>query len=402
MTRYDAVPDVLCARDQWVCWRSAERDGTQTKLPVDPRTKRLASVSDAATWSDFETARTVARDDGAIAGIGFVFTQGDSFVGVDLDAARDPETGRPDEDAKAIVGRLDSYTEVSPSGTGYHVIVDGTLPSGGNRAGTVECYEHARFFTVTGDHVEGTPETIRERQAELAAVHRDYVTGPLQKQSDHAVLPDKSRSGGGTNDSTGSTDGAASAGNGLTDDAVLENARSAKNAEKFTRLWRGTTTGYDSHSEADMALACHLAFWTAKDTAQMDRLFRDSGLYRAKWDDPHYADGRTYGDATIERACRITTDVYTPSRGEASTARDETDTERLARDVARLERTIETTTSERDAIADLTTQVASLATQLEYLNDELATERRKRKRLETKVAMLERADGRSWWQRFRG
>ncbi|GGL36362.1 hypothetical protein GCM10009037_19930 [Halarchaeum grantii] len=83
----------------------------------------------------------------------------------------------------------------------------------------------------------------------------------------------------------------------------------------------------------------------------MDRLFRDSELYRAKWDDPHYSDGRAYGDATIERACRITTDVYTPTGGDASETRDETDIERLARDVARLEHAIETTTSDRDGIA---------------------------------------------------
>lgn len=404
MSAYQTVPAALRARDQWVCWRTADRDGKATKLPVDPRTTSTASVTDESTWSDFATVRDAAAGDRGISGIGFVFRSGDPFVGVDLDDARDPETGRPDEDAKAIVHRLDSYTEVSPSGTGYHVIVAGALPSGGNRSGNVECYEHARFFTVTGEHVDGTPTRVRERQAALDAVHRAYVVDPTESQSDQTVTPDKLSGSGEPNDRTRATDGVASTGNDLTDDAVLERARAAKNAEKFTRLWEGSTTGYDSHSEADMALACHLAFWTAKNKGQMDRLFRESGLHRAKWDDAHYADGTTYGDATIDRACRITTDVYTPAQGDGSETRAETtaDTEHLARDVARLERTIETASVDQETITDLTTRVASLATQLEYLNDELAAERTKRKRLETKLAMLTRERERSWWQRLRG
>jgi hypothetical protein len=93
---------------------------------------------------------------------------------------------------------------------------------------------------------------------------------------------------------------------------VLEKATSAKNSAKFERLWNGSTGGYDSHSEADMALCFHLAFWTGGDTAQIDRLFRRSGLMRAKWDEVHFADGSTYGEKTVERAVQRADEFYDP------------------------------------------------------------------------------------------
>lgn len=99
----------------------------------------------------------------------------------------------------------------------------------------------------------------------------------------------------------------------LEDEDLLEKARSASNGEKFDRLWRGSTAGYDSQSEADMTLCCLLAFWTGKDRTRMDRLFRQSGLSREKWDEVHYADGATYGEKTIERAIGATDEFYDPS-----------------------------------------------------------------------------------------
>jgi putative DNA primase/helicase len=72
----------------------------------------------------------------------------------------------------------------------------------------------------------------------------------------------------------------------MTDDEILTKARAAANVEHLQRLWAGDTGGYPSHSEADMALCCLLAFWT-QDATQIDRLFKRSGLYRDKWDEPH-------------------------------------------------------------------------------------------------------------------
>ena len=60
-----------------------------------------------------------------------------------------------------------------------------------------------------------------------------------------------------------------------------------------------------------MALAMKLAFWSGKDKAQMDRIFRSSGLFRDKWDTKHHADGTTYGEETLNRAIESTDSVYT-------------------------------------------------------------------------------------------
>ena len=70
---------------------------------------------------------------------------------------------------------------------------------------------------------------------------------------------------------------------------------------------------YGSQSEADMALALKLAFWTGKNTEQMDRLFRQSKLYREKWDKAHRSDGTTYGQETIAKAVEMQSQVYSSS-----------------------------------------------------------------------------------------
>lgn len=99
----------------------------------------------------------------------------------------------------------------------------------------------------------------------------------------------------------------------LSDDDLLELACGADNGEAFSKLWDGDwQDAYSSQSEADMALCCRLAFWSGKDKAQMDRLFRQSGLFREKWDAKHHASGATYGEETLDKACELTEDTYAP------------------------------------------------------------------------------------------
>ncbi|SIS15931.1 phage NrS-1 polymerase family protein [Natronorubrum thiooxidans] len=302
------LPTEMCVREQWICWREENRNGDLTKIPVNPKTGDFASSTDDRTWATLEIALeyvSSARADG----IGFVFTSTDPIVGIDLDKCRDPETGRPDPEAKEIVQQLESYTEVSPSGTGYHVLIHGDLPDGRNRRGGVEMYDQSRFFTVTADHVDGTPTSINERQDALEAVHEEFVA-----EDD---TNDKIDATGGRRGDSGQSQTL-----DLEDEVLLDKARSAGNGEKFDRLWRGNTSGYDSQSEADMALCCLLAFWTGGNRLQMDRLFRQSGLIRGKWDDVHHADGSTYGEKTLERAIAATDDFYEPTTSTVETSVD--------------------------------------------------------------------------------
>ncbi|WP_246279780.1 hypothetical protein [Natronomonas salina] len=295
-------------------------------------------------------------------GVGFVFTDDDPFVGADLDDCRDPDATTTAAWADDIIETLDSFTEVSPSGTGVHVLVAGSLPEGRNRKGDVELYETARFFTVTGDHVAGTPSEIHERTSELESVYETYVA-PDEEASD--------------SESQSAVDAGRTV--TLTDEELLEKATAAANGEKFERLWRGSTSGYESHSEADMALCSLLAFWTGGDPQQMDRLFRDSGLMRPKWDEQHYADGSTYGEKTIERAIAGTSEFYEPdattSGGDSAETAPAVDLEDIrAREAERADR-----------IDELEKRLNEVLQEKRELQDELERERARRKELEAEL-----------------
>ncbi|GAB7121021.1 phage NrS-1 polymerase family protein [Natrinema pallidum] len=316
------LPEQLRERDQWVCWREKPRDGKPTKIPVTPGNGEFASSTDPDTWASVETALEYA-DSGDADGMGFVFTDDDPIVGVDLDDCRDPKTETVDDAAQDIIERLDSYTEISPSGTGFHVLIEGELPDGRNRRGSIELYDTARFFTVTGDSLEEMPSRVARRQDALESIHQEYV-----QDTDTDA---KSESGHrGTTDEQVPTDEGADIDVDLEDEELLEKARNASNGSKFERLWKGNIAGYDSQSEADMALCCLLAFWTGGDHTRMDQLFRQSGLLREKWDDVHYADGSTYGEKTIERAITSTSEFYDPDArddsSEASSRQSESST----------------------------------------------------------------------------
>ncbi len=151
--RPENIPAELKERDQWVVWRLEEQDSRLTKVPYGPRTGRKASSTDSLDWSTFEEAVAAYERDGRYSGIGFVFTSGDPFTGIDLDDCCDSETGELFEWAQHWVDLFDSYTELSPTGRGVHIIVRGKTPHNGRRTKdgkTVEIYSTERYFTVTG------------------------------------------------------------------------------------------------------------------------------------------------------------------------------------------------------------------------------------------------------------
>lgn len=281
------VPGDLLALKQWVCWRYETRNGKPTKPPFQPDGTR-ADVGKPSTWRDFQTV-SVAYLGGGFDGVGFVVSSGDPFTGVDLDGVRDPANGELDAKARAIVSLLNSYAEVSPSGRGVRIWTRGQLPDGARRKGKIEAYDGARFLTFTGHRLDGTPDAIEERGDALATFHGEYLaTEPKKPQKEQTGAPVASLA--------------------LDDGELIERARKARNGAKFAALWDGDA-GSDA-SQADAALCSLLAFWTGRDAARVDSLFRRSGLMREKWDTRHSADGKTYGQMTVEKAVSSCAEIY--------------------------------------------------------------------------------------------
>ena len=269
---FDRLPPEITNSTRAVVWNYEERNGKRTKVPYVPhRTADRAKVDDPKTWGLFSDARA-AVEDGKADGVGIVL--GNGLVGIDLDGCRDPETGEVQPWASEIVDSVNSYTEISPSRSGLHILVHGSLPPGARRKGSIEMYADSRYFTVTGNHLDGTPLTIQDRAERLVRLHADTFT------SEPATAPRPIAE--------------------LDDTALVGRARTARNGPKFSALWDGETSGYPSSSEADLALCAMLAFWTDGDAARIDQLFRRSGLMRSKWDERHGQ--RTYGELTIARA----------------------------------------------------------------------------------------------------
>jgi putative DNA primase/helicase len=147
------VPDELKLRPQWVNWEGVRKpDGRLDKVPYTPGTSRKASSTDLMTWGTFKAALEGLDH---FDGVGFVLCSADPYVGVDLDNCVNPETGEVALWAEQIIEGLDSYTELSPSRRGVHIIAKGRIPHSGRR-GSVEMYSQDRFLTVTG-HVLGDP-----------------------------------------------------------------------------------------------------------------------------------------------------------------------------------------------------------------------------------------------------
>lgn len=299
-TNYDNIPEELRALRQWVGFKKVPReDGSISKQPRNPKNGYSAKANDQNTWTDFDTAvKGVSKWN--LDGIGFEFANG--YFGIDLDHVL--ENGQITDPAAAdIVQNVESYTEVSPSGTGLHIICKGQLPAGGNRKGNIEMYQTGRYFTVTGNIFQGRAQ-INECTAAVVSMHRKYI-GQQDVQSDQKAA---------------ASSGSVPAPVADSDDDIIRKASEAKNGDLFRQLWSGdwAGAGYPSQSEADMAFVKLLAYWTNGNAQRMDSLYRQSGLMRDKWD--RRQSGSTYGAITIENALQTYTPYTGPERKTAAEA----------------------------------------------------------------------------------
>lgn len=266
------IPNEMLVYSNFVVWKFDQRiAGKLTKIPFQVKTGRKASVIDPTHWSSFDDAMVVAHN---YDGIGFVFSEKDPFTGIDLDDTRGDANAF--EHQKAIFHKFDSYSEVSPSGNGLHIIVKGAVPSG-RRNGFVEMYSSGRFFTMTGNVYNSKP--IVDRQPELDTLWAQLSQGKLINLP---VLPNDERSN-------------------EADQSIIDRAFNAENGTKFCALWNGDGSvlhGYDkSGSAVDQALVNIIQFYT-KNTAQIERIWLSSPQGQRDKTQTR----KDYRDSTIARA----------------------------------------------------------------------------------------------------
>lgn len=284
----ESIPKELKNLPQWVGWRREERNGKLTKVPYNASTGNFASITNPGDWATFEQAIS-AFQGGGYDGVGFVLTKDDPFTGIDLDHCLDPATGVIEPWALSIIEQLNSYTERSPSGTGIRIFVLGKLPPGRRRKGPIEFYDAERYLTVTGHHLPGTPTAIEDCHDQLQLVHAAHF--PKSKPEPH-------RNGDRPP-------------HPITEDDQVRLARmfASEPGTKIKALWNGKWQDYfPSQSEADSSLCFYLAFWFGRDPERLDRVFRQSGLMRDKWDSPR--GDSTYGADCIANACKEQQDTY--------------------------------------------------------------------------------------------
>jgi putative DNA primase/helicase len=299
---FENIPQELKELDRWVCWRVEQRDGKPTKVPINPDEPEIkrAKSDNPSTWSDFGTSLDKMKKCN-LPGIGFVFN-GDGIIGIDLDDCRDPETGRITDIGIEIIKAFDSYTEISPSGKGVHIICRGQLPKGkkqtfidqdGHKA-HFGIYDTGRFFCMTGNTLDDAHLEIEERTEQLAEIHAKYIdkSSGKSKSMPAPVQP---------------------ASCSASEDEVIERMMKSRKWRVIEPLLNGTWEGgkYASHSEADLALLNHLAYYSDRDPYIMESIFRKSGMYRG----PEEKKNPKYLSITIEEALRGAQSTFSDNAG---------------------------------------------------------------------------------------
>jgi hypothetical protein len=236
---------------RWVLWKLEVVNGKETKVPYQP-SGRKAMSNNPATWNTYAECMAVVSK---FSGVGLAL--GDGVFGIDIDKCCDAVTGKFTPESREIVIGLDSYGEYSPSGTGCHVFGLGDLPGDGKPivrpipgAKQIEIKGRGYYFTFTARHLHKTPLDLMPRQDQLTALCQRVLSVAQPKP------------------------GMVVAGN---------------EEEKFRKLMAGDLSDYDgNHSRADLALCSILARRFNNDIYKIDDAFRESPLYREKWERSDY------------------------------------------------------------------------------------------------------------------
>ena len=307
---FENIPESLKALDQWVCWG---KPGKPPKVPYNPVTGYPAKAGQPETWTSFNKAVEAVKA-GEYKGVGFEFNN-NGIVGIDLDTVRDPQTGYIDPTAVEIITDLDSYTEISASGYGFHILVQADLKLnkhktrlpdnkikryevdpkiGENRRKRpeIEVYNEYRYFAFTGDRY-GENKTVEERNA-ITKATVDYYFRP----QDTTEYTDIQR-----NTTVGAMDTAGIPMVSTTAPADQLKIGLEKDS-KLKALWNGDRPN-GNESADDQGLMNKLAYWCSCNPAAMREAFLNSPHTSSK--DPEHQkklNRKDYLKRTIETAIK--------------------------------------------------------------------------------------------------
>lgn len=169
-------PSVLTSKNQWLLWRfeSNQGDKKPRKVPYYANGRRRSGKqgdeSDLSQLTNYETAKN-ALEFGDFEGLGFAKIRGDGLICIDIDSNADKDT------VDKIINGLNSYTEVSPSGNGYHIWVAGESETFKNNDVGIEVFSNSQFLTMTGKKIESVDSEIKSISDKALLRLREIVKG---------------------------------------------------------------------------------------------------------------------------------------------------------------------------------------------------------------------------------
>ena len=295
-TNIENIPEYLREKGLFCLWKYEPDDkGRMTKVPYNPNTRTHGKSNARKTFAPLNIA--ASRADG-FDGLGIgIF---DEIAAIDIDHCF--QDGALSDLASDIVEMMDAYTETSPSGEGLRILF---LAPGfqydrdkyyiNNQKNGLEIYLPGmtrKYVTVTGNTLRKCD--MIDRSDRLQTILDKYMKRPQQTTQEAAPMPKAALN--------------------MSDQELIDKAMNAKNGELFAKLWQGDYSDYPSHSEADLALCNLLAFWTGRNAARINALFKKSKLMSSKWD--REQSGTTYGAITIQKAIDRCMEIYTPSQAD--------------------------------------------------------------------------------------
>lgn len=178
----EVIPPELAERKQWLIWRYEPGETPEKKPRKMPHyADGGRRYGDQGSEKDRSRLVTFAQASAAIGrgdfdGLGIALLPDDGLIGIDLDGMIDADTGEVGDRLQRIVAACASYTEWSPSGTGVHIIVQGTTTTFKSNKVGIEVFCGSQFFTFTGRPF-GEPLPVVPIRDEVLTRLRELVRG---------------------------------------------------------------------------------------------------------------------------------------------------------------------------------------------------------------------------------